>query len=165
MTKTKPERSSSLIRCDKEQEATFQWFLKQKLCSATNPGLAWEKRRFSSHYCDDFKEGLGAVLMQRGKGDFYASRRIEGTRNHHKGLSLSPLSYWLGIFLNKIGKVRIKERKHREHQKRKNVGGMLVENQKIGKKLRTEKLEPRTEWNSVLKMAGVGYLAYARLKM
>ncbi|GJZ77136.1 putative reverse transcriptase domain-containing protein [Tanacetum coccineum] len=60
-----------------KQEAAFQ-LLKQKLCSAPILALPEGSEDFIA-YCDASKKGLGAVLMQREKGDFLCITPVENS--------------------------------------------------------------------------------------
>jgi hypothetical protein len=58
-----------------KQEEAFQLF-KKKLCSATILSLPEGTNDFVV-YCDDSRQGLGCVLMQRNKVIAYASRQLK----------------------------------------------------------------------------------------
>ncbi|GKF25496.1 putative reverse transcriptase domain-containing protein [Tanacetum coccineum] len=60
-----------------KQEAAFQ-LLKQKLCSASILALPEGSKDFIA-YCDASKKGLGAVLMQREKGDFLCITTVKNS--------------------------------------------------------------------------------------
>nr|GFA55798.1 putative reverse transcriptase domain, ribonuclease H-like domain, aspartic peptidase domain protein [Tanacetum cinerariifolium] len=81
-------------------------------------------------YCDASIKGLGVVLMQREKVISYASRQL---KIHKKNYTTHDLE--LGAT----------EAKKQENIKKEDVGGMLVENSRDPEKVRTEKLEPRTD--------------------
>nr|GFA91112.1 putative reverse transcriptase domain-containing protein [Tanacetum cinerariifolium] len=102
-----------------KQEAAFQ-LLKQKLCSVPILALPKASEDFII-YCDASNKGLGAVLMQREKVILYASRQL---KIHEKNYTTHDLE---------LGAVE------------EDVGGMLVENSRDPEKVRTEKLEPRTD--------------------
>ncbi|GJS91805.1 putative reverse transcriptase domain-containing protein [Tanacetum coccineum] len=99
-----------------------------ELCST--PSWLTEGAKIYFAYCD-VQEGLGAVLMQRGR-------------------KREPLRVWalvmtIGLDLPKqILKAQTEAQKP-ENIKKEDVGGMLVENSKDLEKLRTEKLEPRAD--------------------
>ncbi|GJU99564.1 putative reverse transcriptase domain-containing protein [Tanacetum coccineum] len=82
-------------------------------------------------YCDALIKGLGAVLMQREKVIAYASRQL---KIHEKNYTTHDLE--LGA---------VTEAQKPENIKNEDVGGMLIENSKDPEKLRTKKLEPRTD--------------------
>nr|GFA54629.1 putative reverse transcriptase domain-containing protein [Tanacetum cinerariifolium] len=150
-----------------KQEAAFQ-LLKQKLCSAPILALPKGSEDFIV-YCDASNKGLGAVLIQREKVISYASRQL---KIHEKNYMTYDLE--LGaVFALKIWRHYLKERepplrvralvmtigldlprqilnaqtkaRKPENIKKEDVGGMLVENSRDSEKVRTKKLEPRTD--------------------
>ncbi|GJU91316.1 putative reverse transcriptase domain-containing protein [Tanacetum coccineum] len=125
-----------------KQEATVQ-LLKQKLCSAPILAIPEGNEDFIA-YCDALKKGLGAVLMQREKVISYASRQL---KIHEKNYTTLIIELGAVVFRSKILKAYLSDVKHesREKHQDKDVGGILVENSKDPEKLRTEKLEPRTD--------------------
>ncbi|GJU42796.1 putative reverse transcriptase domain-containing protein [Tanacetum coccineum] len=80
-----------------KQEAAFQ-LLKQKLCSAPILALPEGSEDFIA-YCDASKKGLGAVLMQREKVIFYASRQL---KIHEKNYTTHDLELGAVVFALKI---------------------------------------------------------------
>ncbi|GKG13880.1 putative reverse transcriptase domain-containing protein, partial [Tanacetum coccineum] len=80
-----------------KQEAAFQP-LKQKLCSAQILALPEGSEDFIA-YCDASKKGLGAVLMQREKVIFYASRQL---KIHEKNYTTHDLELGAVVFALKI---------------------------------------------------------------
>ncbi|GJR01792.1 putative reverse transcriptase domain-containing protein [Tanacetum coccineum] len=111
-----------------KKEAVFQ-LLKQKLCSAPILALPEGSEEFIA-YCDASIKGLGVVLMQREK--------VEPLR-------VRALVMTIGLDLPKqILNAQTKTRKPK-NIKNEDVGVMLIENSKDPEKLRTEKLEPRTD--------------------
>ncbi|KAK1408207.1 hypothetical protein QVD17_39842 [Tagetes erecta] len=80
-----------------KQEAAFQ-LLKQKLCSAPILSLPEGTEDFVV-YCDASVQGLGCVLMQRGKVIAYASRQL---KIHEKNYSTHDLELGAVIFALKI---------------------------------------------------------------
>nr|GFB72170.1 putative reverse transcriptase domain-containing protein [Tanacetum cinerariifolium] len=151
-----------------KQEAAFQ-LLKQKLCSAPILALPEGSKDFIV-YCDASDKGLGAVLMQRKKVISYASRQL---KIHEKNYTTHDLELRVVVFALKIWRHYLKEREpplrvralvmtigldlprqilnaQTEARKSKNikkedVRGMLVENSRDPKKVRKEKIEPRTD--------------------
>ncbi|GKE09536.1 putative reverse transcriptase domain-containing protein, partial [Tanacetum coccineum] len=117
-------------------EVAFQ-LIKQKLCSAPNLALPNGSKDFIV-YCDDSIKGLGDVLMQREKVIAYASRQL---KVHEKNYTTRDLEH----------------AQRPENIKNEDVGGMLIENSKDPKKLRTEKLEPRA--NGTLCLNGRSWLS------
>ncbi|GJU95549.1 putative reverse transcriptase domain-containing protein [Tanacetum coccineum] len=124
--------------------------------------LPYEVSEDSSHTADASKKGLGAVLMQRENVISYASRQL---KIHEKNYTTHDLELGAVVFALKIWRHYLKEREplrvralvmtigldlpkqilkaQTEARKPKNikkedVGGMLVENSKDPKKLRTE---------------------------
>ncbi|GKA80474.1 retrovirus-related pol polyprotein from transposon TNT 1-94 [Tanacetum coccineum] len=112
-----------------KQEAAFQ-LLKLKLCSAPILALPEGSEDFIV-YCDASIKGLGVVLMQREKVVAYASRQL---KIHERNYTTHDLE--LG---------EITEAQKPENIRNKDVGGILIENSKDPKKLRTKKLEPRAD--------------------
>nr|GFB97688.1 putative reverse transcriptase domain-containing protein [Tanacetum cinerariifolium] len=80
-----------------KQEAAFQ-LLKQKLCSALILALPEGSEDFVA-YCDASIKGLGAVLMQRDKVIFYASRQL---KIHEKNFTTHDLEFGVVVFALKI---------------------------------------------------------------
>nr|GFA02487.1 hypothetical protein [Tanacetum cinerariifolium] len=119
-----------------KQEAAFQ-LLKQKLCSVPILALPEGSEDFIV-YCDASNKGLGSVLMQREKVISYASRQL---KIHEKNYTTHDLE--LGSVVP-ILNAQTEARKP-ENIKKEDVGGMLVENSKDPEKVRTEKLELRTD--------------------
>ncbi|GJR44158.1 putative reverse transcriptase domain-containing protein [Tanacetum coccineum] len=78
-------------------EAAFQ-LLKQKLCSAPIFVLPEGSENFMV-YCDAFRKGLGAVLMQREKVIAYASRQL---KIHEKNYTTHDLELEAVVFALKI---------------------------------------------------------------
>ncbi|GJW87953.1 putative reverse transcriptase domain-containing protein [Tanacetum coccineum] len=76
-----------------KQEAAFQ-LLKQKLCSAPILALPEGSEDFIA-YCDDSKKRLGAVLMQREKMIYYASRQL---KIHEKNYTTHDLELGAVVF-------------------------------------------------------------------
>ncbi|GJQ97008.1 putative reverse transcriptase domain-containing protein [Tanacetum coccineum] len=138
-----------------KQETAFQ-LLKQKLCSAPILALPEGSKDFIV-YCDASIKGLG-VLMQREKVIAYASRQL---KIHEKNYTTHDLELGAIVFSLKLWRHYLygtkclnhpkqildaqTEAQKPENIKNEDVGGMLVENSKDPKKLRTEKLEPRTD--------------------
>ncbi|GJT34648.1 putative reverse transcriptase domain-containing protein [Tanacetum coccineum] len=96
-----------------------------------------------------FKEGFGAVLMQREKSDLLYS--ITPLKIHEKNL-LSDYDYDIRYYPRKANVVAdALSRKEREpplrvralNIKSEDVGGMLIENAKFPEAIREQKLEPR----------------------
>nr|GFA54799.1 putative reverse transcriptase domain-containing protein [Tanacetum cinerariifolium] len=151
-----------------KQEAAFQ-LLKQKLCSASILTLPEGSEDFIV-YCDASNKGLGVVLMQREKVISYASRQL---KIHEKNYTTHDLELGAVMFALKIWRHYLKERepplrvralvmtigldlprqilnaqtiaRKSKNIKKEDVGGMLVENSRDPEKVRTEKLEPRTD--------------------
>nr|GEU40316.1 putative reverse transcriptase domain-containing protein [Tanacetum cinerariifolium] len=146
-----------------KQEATFQ-LLKQKLCSALILALPEGSEDFIV-YCDASIKGLGAVLMQKEKvisnalrqlkikglgavlmqreGDLELGAVKELNMRQHRWLEL--LSDYDCDIRYHLGKANVTEARKPENIKKEDVGGVLVENSRDPKKVRTEKLEPRTD--------------------
>nr|GEY44205.1 putative reverse transcriptase domain-containing protein [Tanacetum cinerariifolium] len=125
-----------------KQEVAFQ-LLKQKLCSAPILALPEESEDFIV-YCDASNKGLGSVLMQIEKVISYASRQL---KIYEKNYTTHDLELGAVVFALKIWRHYLYGTKSRkpENIKKEDVRGMLVENTKDPKKVRTEKLEPRTD--------------------
>ncbi|GJR58923.1 putative reverse transcriptase domain-containing protein [Tanacetum coccineum] len=151
-----------------KQETTFQ-LLKPKLCSAPILALPEGSKDFIVYYDASIK-GLGDVLMQRKKVIAYASCQLKIHKKKYKTHDLElGARRWLELLsdydceihyhLEKANVVAdALSRKEREpplrvlalvmtieNIKNEDVGGMLLENSKDPEKLRTEKLEPRTD--------------------
>ncbi|GJZ65883.1 putative reverse transcriptase domain-containing protein [Tanacetum coccineum] len=123
-----------------KQEAAFQ-LLKQKLCSAPILALPERSEDFIA-FCDTSKKGLGAVLMQREKANVVADAI---SMKEQEPLRVRALVMTIGLDLPKqILRAQTEARKT-ENIKKEDVGGILVENSKYPKKLRTEKLELRAD--------------------
>ncbi|GJX76356.1 putative reverse transcriptase domain-containing protein [Tanacetum coccineum] len=140
-----------------KQEAAFQ-LLKQKLCSAPILALPERSEDFVVH-CDVSHKGLGVVLMQREKVIAYASRQLKiheknytthdlelgsVVKERSKPLRVRALVMTIGLDLPKQILNAQTEAQKLKNIKNEDVGGMLLENSKDPEKLRTEKLEPRT---------------------
>nr|GEZ42117.1 putative reverse transcriptase domain-containing protein [Tanacetum cinerariifolium] len=129
-----------------KQEAAFQ-LLKHKLCSAPILALPKGSKDFIV-YCDASNKGLGAVLMQREKVISYASRQL---KIHEKNYTTHNLELGAVVFALKILRHYLQilnaqtDARKPESIKKEDVGGMLVKNSKDSEKVRTEKLEPRTD--------------------
>nr|GEY12515.1 putative reverse transcriptase domain-containing protein [Tanacetum cinerariifolium] len=142
-----------------KQEAAFQ-LLKQKLCGAPILALPKGSEDFIV-YCDASNKGLGDVLMQREKVISYASRQL---KIHEKNYTTHDLELgavkelnmrqrrWLELLSDydcdiryHPGKANVTEARKPKNIKKEDVGGMLVENSKDPKKIRTKKLEPHTD--------------------
>nr|GEW66073.1 retrotransposon protein, putative, Ty3-gypsy subclass [Tanacetum cinerariifolium] len=126
-----------------KRETAFQ-LLKQKLCSAPILALPEGSEDFIV-YCDASSKGLGAVLMQRKKVISYASRQL---KIHEKNYTTHNLELGAVVFALKIWRKILNaqtEARKPKNIKKEDVGGMLVENSKDPEKVRTEKLEPRTD--------------------
>ncbi|GJR59337.1 putative reverse transcriptase domain-containing protein [Tanacetum coccineum] len=108
-----------------------------------------------SHTIDASKKGLGVVLMQREKVIAYASRQLKiheknyTTHDLDLGVVVFSLKLWIhylyGTKCLNLPKQNLDaqtEARKPENIKNEDVGGMLVENSKDPKKLRTKKLEP-----------------------
>nr|GEV22118.1 reverse transcriptase domain-containing protein [Tanacetum cinerariifolium] len=111
-----------------KQEAVFQ-LLKQKLCSAPILALPKGSEDFIV-YCVALNKGLGAVLMQSEKVISYASRQL---KIHEKNYMTHDLE--LGAVVQ-ILNAQTEARKP-ENIKKEDVGGMLVENSRDPKKVKT----------------------------
>nr|GFA51618.1 hypothetical protein [Tanacetum cinerariifolium] len=92
--------------------------------------------------------GLGAVLMQRENVISYASRQLKIHEKNYKtyDLELGAVVFTLKTWSHylKILSAQTEARKPK-NIKKEDVGGMLVENSRDPKKVRTEKLEPHTD--------------------
>ncbi|GJW05616.1 putative reverse transcriptase domain-containing protein [Tanacetum coccineum] len=147
---TNPERVFKFGLGAINKNATFQ-LVKQKLCSG-QPILALKPREVKIHRILAMlqKKGLGAVLMKREKGAFIfitpeAMLLLMLEQEGTKPLRVRALVMTIGLDLPKqILKAQTEARKP-ENIKKEDVGGILVENSKDPEKLRTEKLEPRTD--------------------
>nr|GEZ03663.1 putative reverse transcriptase domain-containing protein [Tanacetum cinerariifolium] len=118
-----------------KQEAAFQ-LLKQKLCSAPILALPEGSEDFIV-YCDASNKGLGAVLMQGEKVISYASSQL---KIHEKNYMTHDLEHGAVV---QILNAQTEARKL-ENIKKEDVGGMLVENSRDPKKVRTP-----YGWNSM----------------
>ncbi|GJX69808.1 putative reverse transcriptase domain-containing protein, partial [Tanacetum coccineum] len=155
-----------------KQEATFQ-LLKQKLCSATIVALSKGSEDLIV-YGDASIKGLGVVLMQRDKRHCLYGTKCTVFTDHkclqhilnQKELNMRQ-RHWLELLsdydceiryhpgkANVVAdalsrKKRIKplrtEARKPENIKNEDIRGMLIENSKDPKKLRTEKLEPHAD--------------------
>nr|GFB87802.1 putative reverse transcriptase domain-containing protein [Tanacetum cinerariifolium] len=151
-----------------KQEAAFQ-LLKQKLCSAPILSLPKGSEDFIV-YCDASNKGLGAVLMQREKKELNMRQRrclellsdYDCDIHYHLGkanviadalsrkereppLRVQALVMAIGLDIpRQILNAQTNERKSK-NIKKEDVGGVLVENSRDLKKVRTEKLEPRVD--------------------
>nr|GFA40584.1 retrotransposable element Tf2 [Tanacetum cinerariifolium] len=146
-SKNKEEHLKLILELLKKEElyAKFskcEFWIPKKLCSVPILDLPEGSEDFVV-YCDASHKGLGAVLMQIEKVIAYASRQLI---IHEKNYTTHDLK--LGsVVLNlpkQILEAQIEARKPK-NIKNKDVGGMLIENSKDPKKLRTKKLEPRTD--------------------
>nr|GFA03203.1 putative reverse transcriptase domain-containing protein [Tanacetum cinerariifolium] len=99
-------------------------------------------------YCDASNKGLGDVLMQREKVISYASRQL---KIHEKNYTTHNLELGAVVFVLKIWRHYMQilnaqtEARKPDNIKKEDVGGMLVENSRDPKKVRTEKLKPRAD--------------------
>ncbi|GJY12765.1 putative reverse transcriptase domain-containing protein [Tanacetum coccineum] len=130
-----------------KQEAAFQ-LLKQKLCNAPILALPKGSEDFIA-YCDASKKGLGAVLMKREKVIAYASRQL---KIHEKNYTTHDLELGAVVFALKIyehypvwKQMHDRSTKTSRTSRHEDVGGILVENAKNPKAIRTEKLELRAD--------------------
>nr|GFA99068.1 retrotransposable element Tf2 [Tanacetum cinerariifolium] len=110
---------------------------KKKLYSAPILALPEGSEDFIVYY-DASNKGLGTVLMQREKVISYGSRQL---KIHEKNYMTYDLELRAVV---QIFNAPAKARKP-ENIKKEDVGGMLVENSRDPKKVRTEKLETRTD--------------------
>ncbi|GJR81068.1 putative reverse transcriptase domain-containing protein [Tanacetum coccineum] len=149
-----------------KQEAAFQ-LLKQKLCSAPILALP-EGSEDLSHNVDASKKGMGVcVLMQRENRHYLYGTKCTVFTDHkslqhildQKELNMRQ-RHWLELLSDYDCEIRYHpgkanvvadalavktEARKPENIKKEDVGGILVENSKDPEKLRTEKLEPRTD--------------------
>ncbi|GJT77936.1 hypothetical protein Tco_1044661 [Tanacetum coccineum] len=117
------------------------WDCREAVAVIPNPGPCLREAKFSSHTMMLKDLGLGAVLMDNEKRDFLCITPEE----RESSIKSSSLGQTIGLDLPKqILKAQTEARKP-ENIKSEDVGGMLVENSKDPEKLRTEKLEPRTD--------------------
>nr|GEV72865.1 hypothetical protein [Tanacetum cinerariifolium] len=157
---TKLTQKKVMFEWGDKQEAVFQ-LLKQKLYSAPILALPEGSKDFIV-YCDASNKGLGAMFMQKEKVISYASRQL---KIHEKNYTTHDLELGAVVFALKIWRhylygtkcthSRSEGTKHettpmtkarkQENIKKEDVGGMLVENSKDSEKVRTKKLEPRTD--------------------
>ncbi|GJR07682.1 putative reverse transcriptase domain-containing protein [Tanacetum coccineum] len=124
-----------------KQEAAFQ-LLKQKLCSAPILALLEGSEDFIA-YCDASIKGLSVVLMQREKKELNMRQRrwLELLSDYDCEIRYHPGK--ANVVADALSrKERIKPLRNLKNE---DVGGMLIENSKDPEKLRTEKLEPRTD--------------------
>ncbi|GJT28275.1 putative reverse transcriptase domain-containing protein [Tanacetum coccineum] len=155
-----------------KQEATFQ-LLKQKLCSAPILALPKGSEDFIA-YSDALKKGLGAVFKAKRKGDCLCITPTDDHEKNYRHHDLNSLQHilnqkelnmrqrrWLELLSDYDCEIRYHpgkanvvadalSRKERDQPLRvralnEDVGGMLVENAKNPKAIRTEKLEPRAD--------------------
>ncbi|GJR31195.1 retrovirus-related pol polyprotein from transposon TNT 1-94 [Tanacetum coccineum] len=140
-----PKSPTEILGC--KQEAAFQ-LLKQKLCNAPILALPKGSEDFIA-YCDASKKGLGAVLMQREKLIAYASRQL---KIHEKNYTTHDLELGAVVFALKIyehypvwKQMHDRSTKTSRTSRHEDVGGILVENAKNPKAIRTEKLELRAD--------------------
>ncbi|GKB01784.1 putative ribonuclease H-like domain-containing protein [Tanacetum coccineum] len=122
--------------------------LKQKLCNAPILALPKGSEDFIA-YCDASKKGLGAVLMKREKVIAYASRQL---KIHEKNYTTHDLELGAVVFALKIyehypvwKQMHDRSTKTSRTSRHEDVGGILVENAKNPKAIRTEKLELRAD--------------------
>nr|GEZ93471.1 putative reverse transcriptase domain-containing protein [Tanacetum cinerariifolium] len=151
-----------------KQEAAFQ-LLKQKLCSA--PILALPKGSGDCIvYYDASNKGLGAMLMRREKKELNMRQHrwlellsdYDCEIRYHPGkanvianalsrkereppLKVRALVMTIGLDLSRQNLNAQTEARKPKNIKEEDVGGMLVENLRDPEKVRTEKLEPRTD--------------------
>ncbi|GJS70198.1 retrovirus-related pol polyprotein from transposon TNT 1-94 [Tanacetum coccineum] len=140
-----PKSPTEILGC--KQEAAFQ-LLKQKLCNAPILALPKGSEDFIA-YCDASKKGLGAVLMKREKVIAYASRQL---KIHEKNYTTHDLELGAVVFALKIyehypvwKQMHDRSTKTSRTSRHEDVGGILVENAKNPKAIRTEKLELRAD--------------------
>nr|GEX70881.1 putative reverse transcriptase domain-containing protein [Tanacetum cinerariifolium] len=151
-----------------KQEAAFQ-LLKQKLCSASILTLPEGSEDFIV-YCDASNKGLGSVLMQREKKELNMRQRrwlkllsnFDCDIHYHPGkanviadalsrkeqeppLRVRALVMTIGLDLPRQILNGQTEVRKPENIKKEDAGGMLVENSRDPKKVRTEKLEPHAD--------------------
>nr|GEX10585.1 retrovirus-related Pol polyprotein from transposon 17.6 [Tanacetum cinerariifolium] len=83
IVKTSTELTQKNKKCiwGEDQETAFQ-LLKQKLCEAPILALPERNNDFVVYY-DASHQGLGAVLMQRGKVIAYASRQLKPNQENY----------------------------------------------------------------------------------
>nr|GEZ18615.1 reverse transcriptase domain-containing protein [Tanacetum cinerariifolium] len=119
-----------------KQEAAFQ-LLKQKLCSAPILALPEGSEDFIV-YCDASNKRLGVVLMQREKKELNMRQRrwLELLSDYDCDIHYQP---------GKVNIVADALTRKPENVKKEDVGGMLVENSRDPEKVRTKKLEARTD--------------------
>nr|GFB00685.1 retrotransposon protein, putative, Ty3-gypsy subclass [Tanacetum cinerariifolium] len=141
-----------------------EFWIPKKLCSAPILALLEGSKDFIA-YCDASNKGFGAVLMQREKVISYASHHL---KIHEKNYTTHDLELGAVVFALKIWRHYMTasivadalSKKEREPPLRvralEYVGGMLVENSKDPEKVRTKKLEPRT--NGTLCLNGRSWL-------
>ncbi|GJY13588.1 putative reverse transcriptase domain-containing protein [Tanacetum coccineum] len=86
-------RKNQKYEWGREQEEAFQT-LKDNLCNASILSLPDEPEDFVV-YCDESNQGLGCVLMQRGKGITYASRQL---KIHEKNYTTHDLELGVVVF-------------------------------------------------------------------
>ncbi|GJY50617.1 putative reverse transcriptase domain-containing protein [Tanacetum coccineum] len=94
---TKLTQKNMKFDWSEKAEAAFQ-LLKQKLCSASILALSEGSENFMV-YCDAFRKGLGAVLMQREKVIAYASRQL---KIHEKNYTTHDIELGAIVFALKM---------------------------------------------------------------
>nr|GEY22115.1 putative reverse transcriptase domain-containing protein [Tanacetum cinerariifolium] len=94
---TKLTQKKIKFECGDKQEAVFQ-LSKQKLCSALILALLEGSEDFVA-YCDASIKGLGAMLMQRDKVIYYASRQL---KIYEKNYTTHDLELGAVVFALKI---------------------------------------------------------------
>ncbi|GJR41306.1 hypothetical protein Tco_1216990 [Tanacetum coccineum] len=124
--------------CGAKQEADFQ-LLKQMLCKLQQSWLLPRGNRRFLRILRCFKVRIGAVLCKDEKGRNREPLRVRAL----------VMDYCLDL-PKQILRAQT-EARNPENIKKEDVGGILVENSKDPEKLRTEKLEPRTDGTMCLK--------------
>nr|GEV93012.1 reverse transcriptase domain-containing protein [Tanacetum cinerariifolium] len=103
---TNPERQKVCL--GEDQEMAFQ-ILKQKLCEAPILALPEENDDFVVN-CDASIQGLGAVLMQREKVIFYASRQL---KPHEENYTTHDLELGAAVLQHVLNKKELNMRQRR----------------------------------------------------